>query len=230
VLHTWNQRLGFHPHIHCLVPGAGLNDRGRPVRVQKAKFLVYQPHLQAAFRQHLGRLFAEHGWQVDPGVWGTKWGVHIQEAGRGASALKYLGAYVARTALADSRVLKVGEGEVTFWWKDRDDGNRRKVLTLPGVEFVRRYLQHVLPVGLRSVRYYGFCHPAAKANRLRVQFHTGRSVSLGNNPGPSPVDRVPAVCCPQCGGPMRLVFHVSRRGIPRAPPACSLPPQPSVAA
>lgn len=230
VLHTWNQRLGFHPHIHCLVPGAGLNDRGRPVRVRKAHSLVYQPHLQAAFRQHLGRLFADHGWQVDPAVWGIKWGVHIQQAGRGASALKYLGAYVARTAIADSRVMKVDEREVTFWWKDRDDGNRRKIMTVPGVEFVRRYLQHVLPVGLRSVRYYGFCHPAAKANRLRVQFHTGMSVSLGNNPGPPPVDRVPALACPQCGGPMRLVFHLSRRGLQRAPPAPCLPPQPSVAA
>ena len=68
---------------------------------------------------------------------------------------------------------------VTFRWKDRSDHNRTKELTLPGVEFVRRYLRHVLPTGLRSVRYYGFCHPTAKANRLRVQLHSGRPVQFG---------------------------------------------------
>lgn len=223
VLHTWNQRLEFHPHIHCLVPGAGLDEQGRPVRVRKADYLVYQSHLQGAFRQHLGRLFQQHGWQVDPGVWGRKWGVHIQAAGGGASTLKYLGAYVARTAICDSRVLKVDEQGVTFWWKDRDNGNRREVLTLPGVEFVRRYLRHVLPVGLRSVRYYGFCHPAAKAKRLRVRFHTGMAVSLGGE-APSPVKAAPEVCCPQCGGPMRLVLHLARGGAQRAPPIAPYPP------
>lgn len=216
VLHTWNQRLEFHPHIHCLVPGAGLNERAGAVRVKNAKFLVYQPHLQSAFREHLGRLFGHNGWQVDPEAWTQKWGVHIQAAGNGAASLKYLGAYVARTAISDSRLIKVTEQEVTFWWKDRNDGNRRKILSLPGVEFARRYLRHVLPVGLRSVRYYGFCHPAAKANRLRVQFHTGMAVSMGGNT--APVVKAPGVCCPLCQRPMRLVFLVSRHGVPRAPP------------
>jgi len=171
---------------------------------------------QGGFRQHLGGLFQRHGWEVDPGVWGKKWGVHIQTAGSGAATLKYLGAYVARTAIADSRVMKVDEQEVTFWWKDREQGNRREVLTLPGVEFVRRYLRHVLPVGLRSVRYYGFCHPAAKANRLRVRFHTGSVVSLGADQAVAKPSA--PVCCPHCQRPMRLVCLVSRLGVPRAPP------------
>ena len=77
-LHTWNQKMEFHPHIHCLVPGAGLNARGKLVRVKDPEFLVYLPHLQAAFRQHMGRLMQEHGWQADPQVWALDWGVHIQ--------------------------------------------------------------------------------------------------------------------------------------------------------
>ena len=152
VLHTWNQQLGFHPHIHCLVPGCGLDADGRFVRVGKPEFLLYLPHLQCAFRQHLYRLFKAHDWQVDPAVWDKDWGVHIQPAGNGASALKYLGAYVAKTAISDARILAVTDDSVVFRWKNRAAGNRVETQTLAGVEFVRRYLRHVLPKGLRSIR------------------------------------------------------------------------------
>jgi hypothetical protein len=117
--------------------------------------------------------------------------------------VKYLGAYVARTAIADARIQAVTERGVTFRWRDRADGNRLKALSVSGVEFVRRYLRHVLPVGLRSIRYYGFCHPAAKANRLRIQFLAGMQVDLGAV-GPSrPPARVP--CCAFCQGPLRWI-------------------------
>lgn len=228
VLHTWTQRLEFHPHLHCLVPGAGLNDQNRFVRVKKPRFLLYLPHLQAAFREHLCRLLQAHDWPVDPQVWRKDWGVHIQPAGSGASALKYLGAYVARTAISNARMLRVDPDSVTFRWKDRSDGNRRRELTLTGVEFVRRYLRHVLPTGLRSIRYYGFCHPAAKADRMRVQFHAGASVQF-REPITLPADQSDAAgtACPRCGQPMQLVSCLipwfNQRGPPRAPP-----PKPSI--
>lgn len=221
VLHTWNQRLEFHPHIHCLVPGAGLDAHGNYVRVKNERFLVYLPHLQSAFREHLYRLLKENNWPVDPQVWRKNWGVHIQPAGSGAAALKYLGRYVARTAITDTRLLAVTENSVTFRWKDRSDGNQTKTLTLPGVEFVRRYLRHVLPTGLRSVRYYGFCHPAAKANRMRVQLHSGRALEFGSTSVPAPVS---PLCpnCPLCGQPTRRLFSLAPayaiRGPPRAQP------------
>jgi hypothetical protein len=216
VLHTWNQRLGFHPHIHCLVPGAGLDDQGRFVRVRDGEFLVYLPHLQAAFRQHLYRLLEENHWPVDPQVWSKDWGVHIQPAGSGNAALKYLGAYVARTAISDARILEVSESSVTFRWKDRAR-QRTETLTLSGVQFVSRYLLHVLPAGLRSIRYYGFCHPAAHANRLRVQLHSGRPVQCGAAAAAMPEAKVPS--CPRCGQPMRLILSVTRSGQTRGPPA-----------
>ena len=220
VLHTWTQKLEFHPHLHCLVPGAGLNQHRRFVRVKKQDFLLYLPHLQAAFRQHLYRLLKEKDWPVDPKVWRKDWGVHIQPVGSGASALKYLGAYVARTAITNARLIRVGSESVTFRWKDRSEANRTKELTLPGVEFVRRYLRHVLPTGLRSVRYYGFCHPTAKANRMRVQLHSGRAVQFGE---PSPVlpAQAPAACppCPKCGQPTQLVLVWSPGHPQRGPPS-----------
>jgi hypothetical protein len=215
VLHTWNQQLGFHPHIHCLVPGAGLDARGRFVRVKQPKFLIYLRHLRAAFRQHLRQLLSDHGWQVDPAVWGKDWGVHIQPSGNGSSAVRYLGAYVARTAISDGRILQVTESTVTFRWKNRDVG-RMERLTVPGVEFVRRYLRHVLPRGLRSIRYYGINHPAAKARRLRVQIHSGCPVQLG---AAMALDRMPSgpPRCPRCQQPMTLhsTFVPNR---PRGPP------------
>jgi hypothetical protein len=76
--------------------GAGLDVRGKVVRVRQADYLVRLPHLQAAFRQHMRRQFEARGWHADPQVWIKDWGVHIQPAGSGAAALRYLGAYVAR--------------------------------------------------------------------------------------------------------------------------------------
>ncbi len=228
VLHTWSQRLDFHPHIHCLVPGAGLDANGRYVRVQQPDFLVHVPHLQAAFRQHLRDLLQARGWQVDPEVWGKDWGVHIQPAGAGAAAVKYLGRYVARTAINDQRLCAVTPRSVSFHWKDRAADGRKEILTLPGVEFVERYLRHVLPQGLRSIRYYGFCHPAAKAKRLRVQLHSGRAVDLGAGPpavAPDPDASLPR--CPCCRKPMRLIAKVSRSSAVRGPPGMQLsPPSP----
>ena len=219
VLHTWNQRLEFHPHIHCLVPGAGLDDQGKFVRVKNPKFLVYLPHLQCAFRQHFYRLLKEHDWQVDPQVWSKDWGVHIQPAGSGASAVKYLGAYVARTAINDARMLALTPDSVSFRWKDRSDHNRTKIKTLPGIEFVRHYLRHVLPTGLRSVRYYGFCHPTAKASRLRVQLHSGRPILFGPSEllsPPPPVDSPPL--CPKCGQAMQFILSLNPWHKTRGPP------------
>jgi hypothetical protein len=165
-------------------------------------------------------LLQEHNWQVDPVVWDKDWGIHIQPAGSGASALKYLGAYVARTAISDSRIVNISKQSVSFRWKNRDKANRMETTTLPGIDFVRRYLRHVLPRGLRSIRYYGFCHPAAKASRLRVQFHSGLSVQFGaalpTQPAASSGPR-----CPYCGGDSRLLLTFiapyRKRGPPKTP-------------
>jgi predicted RNA-binding Zn-ribbon protein involved in translation (DUF1610 family) len=220
VLHTWNQQLGFHPHIHCLVPGVGLNARGKLVRVKNSEFLVYLPHLQAAVRQHFYQLLKQRNWQVDPAVWDKDWGVHIQPAGSGVCVLKYLGMYVAHTAINDSRILNVTDSSVTFRWKNRAKGNRREISTIPGVEFVARYLRHVLPRGLRSIRYYGFCHPAAKANRMRVQFHSGLAVEFGAVvPADTGESKTPL--CAGCGKPMRLVLRLIAAYKERGPPAAA---------
>ena len=207
VLHTWNQRLLFHPHIHTIVAGAGLGADGRMVQVKSPGFLVPQPVLRKNFRQLFRqklealRTLSEHAGlpAVDPAAWTKDWGVHLQPFGDGARAIKYLGAYVSRTAIADARILDVGDSTVTFTWKDRARGNARRTETVSGVEFVARYLRHVLPVGLRSIRRYGYCHPAAKDTRERVAFHTGCTLVVGPL---EPLPPRPGFLCPCCGAPM----------------------------
>lgn len=210
--------------MHCLVPGAGLDAQGHLVRVRTTDFLVYLPSLQAAFRQHMRRELDARGWQVDPQVWTLNWGVQIQPVGSGAAAVKYLGAYVARTAISDSRIQQVTEQSVTIRWRDRAEQNRLKTMTLPGPEFVQRYLRHVLPVGLRSIRYYGFCHPAAKAHRLRIQMLAGMQVDLGAEP--SRTVPPPAPCCVSCHRPLRWVAFFYPPHRQRGPPRIRPPPPP----
>ena len=177
--------------------------------------------MSALTESDLRTLLQAHQWQVDPAVWDKDWGVHIQPAGNGASALKYLSTYVARTAISDARLVEANANEVTFRWKDRSDGNRRKLLPLPGIEFVRRYLRHVLPQGLRSIRYYGFCHPAAKASRMRLRLHTGLPVDFGMSTMASPTtNNAPA--CPHCGGATRLLWMIIAPYKERGPPAASI--------
>lgn len=173
----------------------------------------------ACYRQL--RLIHDH-FQLDPAALTEarvrEWFLHLklnQPAGAGAAALKYLGTYLTRTAISDARLLKVTATQVTFRWQDREHDRTRK-LQLPGVEFVRRYLRHVLPKGLRSVRYYGFCHPRARAHRLRVRFLAGAPVSLGATPSPTP--KSPPPCCPRCDRPMKLLGSIPPPGLSRAPP------------
>lgn len=207
VLHTWNQQLLFHPHIHCIVPGAGLDAEGRVCRVKDPGYLLPVSVLRAAFKQAFGRLLDPRLGNVDPAVWSKDWGVHIQPCGSGASAVKYLGAYVARTAIGDSRIVKIEEDHVTLRWKDRADGGREKLLRLDGIEFVRRYLRHVLPPKMHAARHYGYCHPAAKKNRERVRFLTGMTLVIQNDPPapPSATPAKPVLLCPCCGAAMRSV-------------------------
>ena len=200
ILHTWNQRLQFHPHIHCIVPGAGLDAVGRVVTVKSPGFLVPQPVLRNAFRRRFRQLLAEPGSgelpAIDPSVWKQDWGVHLQPFRDGRRAIQYLGAYVCRSAISDSRILAIDEKNVTFSWKDRAKGGLRRIETLPGVEFVRRYLRHVLPLGLRAIRRHGWCHPAARDKRERIAFHTGCCLVIG--PVEPPPPRPPRLC-PCCG-------------------------------
>jgi hypothetical protein len=203
VLHTWNQQMMFHPHLHCIVPGCGLDAKGAYRQVKSAQFLLPVPVLSQAFRAEFKAQMKERGWQCDPAVWRKEWGVHVQACGSGENIVKYLGTYVARSVIADSRILSITDTHVTFRYKDRAHGGATRTLKLTGVEFCKRYLRHVLPRKLRSVRYYGWCHPAAKKTRLKVTALSGRRIELGAQPAP-PTAPPHVMQCPCCQQPMEL--------------------------
>lgn len=221
VLHTWNQRLHFHPHLHYLVPGAGLDSSGRVVTVKNANFLVPLTVLSRAFRKRFLDLLQGSAHHFDPVVTDKDWGVHIEPFGSSTNAIKYLGTYVCRTAIADSRILSLSEHEVTFRWTDRKNNNRICRDTISGVEFVARYLRHVLPRGMRAIRRFGFCHPAARRTRERIAFHTGRPLLAGPIEQTIAAPAATAPLCPCCQQPMTL-----RAIIPAEHLAARAPPPP----
>jgi hypothetical protein len=231
VLHTWNQRLLFHPHLHAIVPGAGLDEHDRVVTVNRSSYLAPKAVVRTVFRQRFKEGLAklatrEHLPAIKPQVWRCDWGVKLHPFGNGHTAIKYLGAYVCRTAIGDSRIQSITDTHLSFTWKDRAHGGVVETDTVTGVEFVRRYLRHVLPTGLKAVRHYGFCHPAAKAKRERIAFHTGLPLLVGAaaaelTPVPPPSAGLPT--CPCCGQPMKRIGRLPPAWRqPRGPPSTQI--------
>lgn len=231
VLHTWNQQLLFHPHIHVIVPGAGLKESGDFVKVKKADFLMPQQVLSRAFRAHFGQQLKQRQWEVDPAVWRKDWGVHLQPFGNGQNAVKYLGAYVSRSVIGNSRVIAITDDSVTFRYKDRSKGGIQATQTVTGVEFVRRYFRHVLPPKLRAIRHYGFCHPAAKKTRAKVMLLSGKPVDMATLCAPikeqasSAEPKSQGYRCPCCQQPMVRYKRVeATHRVPDLPQLSRAPP------
>jgi hypothetical protein len=171
VLHTWTRAMLYHPHVHLLVTAGGLSPDGTQwIAPKNPAFLVPVQALSVIFRAKVGAGLRRAGLldQVPPAVWTTPWVVHAQHAGRGQCVLDYLGRYVFRIAIANSRLDQITDHDVTFRYRDNRTHEERHV-TLTGVEFLERFLQHVLPRGCAKVRYYGLWSAAHRADRTRAR-------------------------------------------------------------
>src|SRR5262249_12843922 len=146
VLHTWGRTLDYHPHVHYVVPGGGLSADGSCWLPSRADFLVPVEALSIVFRAKFRDLLKRAGLLdlADPAVWRRDWVVHSQAAGDGRASLRYLAPYVFRVAISDHRIVSCDEGQVTFTYR-RVGSNRPRKMTLEATEFIRRFLQHVLP-------------------------------------------------------------------------------------
>ena len=157
VLHTWTRAMQYHPHVHMLVTAGGLSADASEWREPKhAAFLVPVEALSVIFRAKMCAALKSAGLlgDIPPAIWKKKWVVHCQPAGRGQKVLEYLGRYVFRVAITNSRLERIDEGHVTFRYRDNRSQQMRHV-TVTGIEFIRRFLLHVLPRGCTKVRYYG---------------------------------------------------------------------------
>jgi len=219
VLHTWGRNLSYHPHVHYLVPSGGLSDDGQAWLPARHNFLVPVRALsrlfRAKFRAGLQRA-ALTDLPLDT-VWHQEWVVHCKPVGRGQAALKYLAPYIFRVAISNRRIIKVAEGKVTFRYRLSDTGHWR-TSTLAAPEFLRRFLQHVLPKGFVKVRYYGLFSPARRHFLAVLRLWLDNSEPL-DSPAEAAHDSPhsqPHPCCPICGQVMTLVKSFRPRS--RCPP------------
>jgi len=214
VLHTWTRALIYHPHVHYIVTGGGLNDEGE-WKSSREDFLVSVRALSVIFRAKFRDLLnkTELFDQVDRQVWNKEWVVHCEAVGTGEAAFKYLAPYVFRVAISNRRIMKLEEGQVTFKYKDSATDQERFCM-VTAEEFIRRFLQHVLPDRLVKVRYYGLLSPGNRhlLGRARQLLNRKRS-GLRRKSNDPPRE---ALQCPTCGSEMTLVATFKARG--RQPP------------
>ena len=212
VLHTWTRQLLYHPHVHYIVTGGGLTDDGR-WRSSRKDFLVpveaLSPIFRAKFRDalKLTELFI----QVPPRVWRKDWVVHSEPVGSGTQAFQYLAPYVFRVAISNNRLRSLQQGAVTFSYKESAT-DQLKLCTLSAEEFIRRFLQHVLPPRFIKVRYYGLLSPAHRQLLLKARQLLSPTTTKLKSAAVSITAPLALLTCPHCHGPLTLLSPLAPRG------------------
>jgi len=217
VLHTWGRQLQYHPHIHYIVPGGALHTNTGEWKKARKGFLAPVHALSRVFRakfhDEMRRLGKEEF--IDPDVWRQDWNVnsqYIPEGGEGA--LKYLAPYVFRIGISNSRIVSVKDRAVTFKYR-KQKSTRERTMTLDVMEFIRRFLQHVLPTGFMKVRYYGFMGSNSKTTSAEItaKIQKAYDSELKTPEYVAPPER-PAMKCESCGGKLVLA-QIEIRGFIR---------------
>ena len=242
VLHTWNQRLQFHPHAHCILAAGGLSPdhtrwvgsphrfflpikvlsrffRGKFVAGLKTAFHSGDLHFHGAL-QHLAQPRAFRAWLRT--LFRHDWVVYAKRPFGGPQhALRYLGAYTHRVAISNHRLVALSDGQVTFRWRDSAHGNKKRLMTLPVDEFLRRFLLHLLPRGFVRIRNFGFLANRRRATLLPLCFQLLHRFTENTPSIAPPCATQPNSCwrCPICAGTMHMVERISAAELRlRAPP------------
>ena len=239
VLHTWNQQLLHHPHIHCVVPAGGVAfDHSRWVTAQHGFFLpvkalsrVFRGKFVAGLRKlHAQGKLGLHGTLASLAapeafaamirtLYRADWVVYCKPPFGGAEhALRYLGCYTHRVAISNHRLVSLADGRVTFRWRDSAHKNKKRRMSLPIEEFLRRFLLHTLPPGFVRIRHFGIFAHRRRRDLLPLCRQLLAAAPLPD--APSRQAAGPAWTCPHCGGPMMVVERLTRgQALMRAPPA-----------
>jgi hypothetical protein len=234
VLHTWNQKLQHHPHVHCVVPAGGLApDHSRWIDSQERFFLpidVLGEVFRGKFVDGLKKLYTEHklgfhgtlaalpnpkafaAW-LRP-LFRSQWVVYSKRPFGGAQhALRYLGQYTHRVAISNHRLVALADGSITFRWRDSAHKNKKRLMTLGVDEFLRRFFLHVLPPGFVRIRHFGLmAHRRRGASLplcLQLLAQSGRVPAEARSDEEVVSPPRPLWTCPQCAGPMVLIERLS---------------------
>src|SRR5271166_5018889 len=241
VLHTWNQKLSLHPHVHCVIPAGGLSPDGtRWIQTRHAFFLPvkvlsrvfhgkFAAGLQRAFQDGQLNFHGDLAWLAQPKTFAAwrrllfrkDWVVYAKPPFGGPEhVLQYLGRYTHRVAISNHRLVSLADGQVTFRWRDSAHHNEQKLLTLSLDEFLRRFLLHVLPKGFVRIRYFGLLANRRRTTLLPLCFHRLGSAPPSQPEPSSTNDASPLRLCPKCGGPMRVIERLTADELQlRSPPA-----------
>ena len=197
ILHTHNRRLDYHPHIHVVVPGGGVDKARKQWKKKKSKYLFNAFALASVFRARFLEALNKAGLSM-PDSLPRKWVVHCTHVGKGLPALKYLSRYLYRGVILENNIVSSQNGKVTFTYVESRTGKTR-YRTLKGEDFLWLLLQHVLPKGFRRVRDYGFLHGNAKKLLSLVQMVLQVLIE-------SCARRLrPVFKCPKCHAPMQIM-------------------------
>jgi hypothetical protein len=241
VLHTWNQKLQLHPHVHCVVPAGGLSlDHTRWIRSHPRFFLPrsvlrrrfrgkFVAGLKSAFQRGQLHLSGDLSLLVQPRVFASwlrplfrkNWVVYCKPPFGGPEyVLQYLGRYTHRVAISNHRLISLADGQVTFRWRDSAHHNEQKVMSLSLDEFLRRFLLHLLPKGFVRIRHFGFLANRRRATLLPLCRQALTAVQPQTQPEASaPKETRPLWLCPNCGGPMVVIERLSAAQLQlRSPP------------
>jgi hypothetical protein len=209
VLHTWGRQLQYHPHIHYIVPGGAISKADQTWHPSRIDFLMPLRAMSKIFKAKFRDEMKKAGLfdLIDKSVWQVDWNVNCQAIGDTQRSLKYLAPYVFRVAISNSRIVKVENRRVFF--KYRKNGSRRMRTTcLDVMEFMRRFLQHVLPTGFMKVRYYGFLHPGCSIPLAHVaaliEIAYGFDIATPQKDLKTP----PSTTCPDCGGDLLYCYSI----------------------
>ena len=220
VLHTWGQNLSLHPHLHCIVPGGGIDKQGKWQRqLRSNKYLFPVKALSKVFRAkyvHQLRASGIKDQALTDSLFTKDWVVYAKRPfGGPKQVIEYLGRYTHKVAISNHRIQEVTPAEVTFSYKDYRNGSSQKQMTLSNVEFTRRFAQHILPPGFVRMRHYGILSSTWKRGKLQ---HLQQQLKITvKHP---PAAKTLLHCCPCCKTGILVTIEVFGK---RGPPAHYLP-------
>jgi hypothetical protein len=207
-LHTWGGKLQYHPHLHLVIAGGALSDNNQWLSSRQDLFVHTKP-LEIIFKAKFKDATKKAGLfdKIDPAVWKQQWVIDSQAAGQGQNSLRYLSRYVFRVAGSNNRIKSIENDVIKFLYKDRKK-KKWKFMALDAMEFIRRFLQHVLPKGFMKIRHFGFLNPNSalpieKIRELISFIHDIIALFTEIR-----VPEIPGIKCNHCGHDLKFILFV----------------------